>query len=188
MELVLKGGDHAKVAAATPDTPEEVWMLVGADVAELAVGSDDISGDEVVAGQAVAARQPADATTQGEASDASVSVSAAGGGEAEGLRLVVEFTPLDATLLLRGARGGFNPDALHPAQINHQATVAYAVARDVMATAAHRHQQTVGAGEVDRVDHVGDASAAGDEGGMLVDIGIPDLAGLIVAGIARTEQ
>ena len=31
---------------------------------------------------------------------------------------------------------------------------------DVMAAAAHRHQQTVGAGEVDRVDHVGDASAA----------------------------
>jgi hypothetical protein len=46
----------------------------------------------------------------------------------------------------------------------------------------------VGAGEVNRVDHVGDASAAGDERRPLVDIGIPDLAGRIVARIAGTEQ
>src|SRR6266487_6342309 len=46
----------------------------------------------------------------------------------------------------------------------------------------------VGAGKVDRVDHVGDASAAGDECGPLVDIAIPDLTGLIVACITGTEQ
>src|SRR5262249_40849800 len=140
------------------------------------------------AGQTVAARQPADATSQGEPSDARVSVSAADGGEAKGLRLVVEFPPSDATFSAGSAPGGVNPDALHPAQINHQAAVAYAVARDVMATAAHRHQQTVGVGKVDRVDHVRDASATGDERRPLVDIGIPDLAGLVVARIAGTEQ
>ena len=78
MELVLKGGDHAKVAAAAPDAPEEVLVLTGADVAELTVGGDDIGGDEVVAGQAVPARQPADAAPQGEAGDARVGVGAAG--------------------------------------------------------------------------------------------------------------
>ena len=114
MELVLKGGDHAEVAAAAPDAPEEVRVLTGADVAELAVGGDDIGGDEVVAGQAVLARQPADAAPQGEAGDARVGVGAAGGGQAEGLGLVVEFPPLDAALGPDGAPGGVNPDALHP--------------------------------------------------------------------------
>src|SRR6185295_104389 len=95
MELVLKGGDHAEVAAAAPNTPEEVRMLTGVDVAELAVGGDDIGGDEVIAGQAVPARQPADAATQGETGDARVGVGTAGSGQAESLRLVVEFTPLD---------------------------------------------------------------------------------------------
>jgi hypothetical protein len=188
MELVLKRSNNAEVAASASDAPEEVWVLAGADVAELAVSGDDIGGDEVVTGQAVLARQPADAAAQGEAGDTGVGVGAAGGGQAEGLRLVVEFPPLDAALSLDSAPGGVNPDTLHPGQVNHQAAIAYAVARDVMATAAHRHQQTVDAGEVDRIDHVGDASAAGDECRPLVDIGIPDLAGLIVARIAGTKQ
>jgi hypothetical protein len=156
-------------------------------VAELTIGGDDIGGDEVVAGQAVPARQPTDATPQGEAGDACVGVSATGGSQAEGLGLVVEFPPLNTALGLDGTLGGVNPDALHPAQVNHQAAVTHAVARDIMAATAHRHQQTVGASEVDGVDHVGDASAAGNERRPLVDIGIPHLTGLIVALVAGTE-
>src|SRR5712691_1391974 len=188
MELVLKGGDHAEVAAAAPDAPEEVWVLSGTDVAELTVGGDDIGGDEVVAGQAVLARQPADAATQGEAGDARIGVGAAGGSQAEGLGLVIEFPPFDAALGSDGAPDRVNTDALHPAEINHQATVTHAVARDVMATAAHRHQQTVGAGKIDRVNHVGEARTESDECRPLVDIVIPDLASLVVVRIAGTEQ
>src|SRR5215831_3810049 len=114
MELVLKGGDHAEVTAAAPDAPEEVRVLAGADVAELAISGDDIGGNEVVTGQTVPARQPADAAAQGEAGDAGVGVGAAGGGQAKGLGLVVEFPPLDTALGSDGAPGGVNPDALHP--------------------------------------------------------------------------
>ena len=38
MELVLEGGDHAKVPAATPHAPEEVGVLCGAGRQELPVG------------------------------------------------------------------------------------------------------------------------------------------------------
>src|SRR5262245_33196842 len=188
MELVLEGGNHAEVATATPEAPEEVRVLTGADVAELTSGGDDIGGDEVVAGQAIPARQPTDATPQGEAGDACVGVSATGGSQAEGLGLMIEFPPLNTALGPHGTPGGVNPDALHPGQVNHQAAITHAVTRDVVATAAYRHQQTVGAGEVDGVDHVGDASAAGNERRPLVDIGIPHLTGLIVALVAGTEQ
>ncbi len=65
---------------------------------------------------------------QGEAGDARVGVGAPRGGQAESLCLVVEFPSLDAALGPDGAPGGVNPDAIHPAQVNHQAAVAHAVA------------------------------------------------------------
>ena len=109
MELILKGSDHAEVTAATPEAPEEVRVLTGVDVAELAVGSNDISGNEVVAGQAILARQPADTAPQSEAGDTCIGVGAARSGQAEGLGLVIEFPPLDAALGPDGAPGGVNP-------------------------------------------------------------------------------
>src|SRR5215831_11335316 len=187
MQLVLEGGDHTEVTATTPEAPEEVRVLAGADVAELAVGGDDIGGNEVVAGQTVPARQPANATAQSEAGNAGVGIGTARRGEAESLGFMVEFTPLDAALGPYGTPAGVNPDALHPAQVNHQSVVTHAVARNVMAATPHRHQQLVGTGEIDGIDHVGDASAASNERWPLVDIGIPDLAGLVVARIAGTE-
>src|SRR2546426_145886 len=72
MELVRKGGDHAEVPAAAPEAPQEVRVLAGVDMAELAVSSDNIGGNQIVTGQAVLARQPADAAAQGEAGNARV--------------------------------------------------------------------------------------------------------------------
>src|SRR5262249_54732748 len=120
MQLVLEGGNHAEVAATTPEAPEEVRVLAGADVAELAVGGDEIGGNEVVAGQTVPARQPANTAPQGEAGNAGVGIGTAGGSQAESLGFMVEFTPLDAALSAHGTPAGVNPDALHPAQVNHQ--------------------------------------------------------------------
>src|SRR4030095_15279476 len=82
MQLVLKGGDHAEVAATTPEAPEEVRVLASADVAELAVGGDDIGGDEVVTGQTVPARQPADAAPPGAARNTGLRVVCTQGGQA----------------------------------------------------------------------------------------------------------
>ena len=57
----LEGGDDAEVAPAAPDAPEEVLVLCRADLAELAVGRDQIGRQEVVAGQAEATHQVAEA-------------------------------------------------------------------------------------------------------------------------------
>ena len=42
--------------------------------------------------------------------------------------------------------------------------------------------------EVDGGNHVGDSRAAGDERGMFVDAGIPDLTGAVVAAVARLKK
>ena len=63
MEPVDERGHDAEVAAAAADRPEEVRVLVGARPQQLAVGGDDVGGEQVVAGQAVLAVEPADAAT-----------------------------------------------------------------------------------------------------------------------------
>src|SRR5262249_58208045 len=54
--------------------------------------------------------------------------------------------------------------------------------------AARSHEQVVPAGEVDRLDDIGNASAADDEGGPAVDIAVPDASRMLVPVVARTDQ
>ena len=89
----LHRGDHTEVAAAAAQRPEQVGVLLGAGVHQPAVGGDDIRGDQTVAGQAVAAQQPADATAEGEPADPGGGDQPAGDRQAEGLGFVVEVGP-----------------------------------------------------------------------------------------------
>ena len=65
---------------------------------ETAVGGDDVRRDQVVAGKAVLALEPADAAAERQARDAGGRDGAAGGREAERLRLAVELAPRQARL------------------------------------------------------------------------------------------
>ena len=60
----------AEVAAAAAQAPEQLGVLVLAGVHELAVGGDDVGADQVVAGQADLAHEPADAAAEREPGDA----------------------------------------------------------------------------------------------------------------------
>lgn len=64
MQLVGEVGYDAKVAAAAAQPPEEVAILRVAGMEHTPAGSDDLSGHEVVATQAVFAAQPAEAATE----------------------------------------------------------------------------------------------------------------------------
>jgi hypothetical protein len=57
-----------------------------------------------------------------------------------------------------------------------------------VATAAHRDEQIVAAGELDGGDDIGHAGTAGDETRPSVDHAIPDLAGLLVAVLTGVQQ
>ena len=76
-------------------------------------------------------------------------------------------------------------DGAHLGEVDHQAVVAERPAGDVVAAAAHRDEDVVGAGEVDGGDHVGRVAAADDQAGVAVDRGVPDPAGGVVVGVAR---
>jgi hypothetical protein len=155
---------------------------------ELAVGRHDIDGYEVIGSQAILASQPADPATQGESRNAGIGACAPGGGQTERLGLVVEVHPLGPPFSTDGTPTGVDTHTTHLGQIDHEPPIAHRSARDVVATATDRHQEMVGAGEIDGMDHVGDPSAASDERGLAVDHAVPDGAGLIIACVARTEQ
>src|SRR6476661_4526193 len=106
MEPVLEGCDDPEVAAAAAQAPEQVGVLALARGQEAAVGGDDVRRDQVVAGKAVLALEPADAAAERQTRDAGARDGAAGGREAERLRLAVELAPRQARLRAHGARVG----------------------------------------------------------------------------------
>lgn len=163
-------------------------MLLGVGGDEGAVGGDDVGGEDVVAGEAVLPHQPAQAAAERQAADAGVGNGPAGRGEAERLGLVVELAPDQAALGLDRFCPGVNADALEAGQVDHQAAVAHGVAGRAVAAATHGDLQIVRAGEVDGVDHVRDAGAADDQAGPPVDHAVPDLAGVVVAVVARADD
>jgi hypothetical protein len=62
-------GGHPEVAATTPDRPEQVGMVLGVHLQQLAVGGDQLGGQQVVDGQAVLSDQVADPAAQGDPAD-----------------------------------------------------------------------------------------------------------------------
>lgn len=89
----VERGDHAEVPAAAAQPPEQVSVLVvgGEDLAPL--GRDDFGLDEVVAGEAELAREPAVAAAEREACDARRRHPASGDGKTVLLGGGVELAP-----------------------------------------------------------------------------------------------
>ena len=188
MQLVFERGDDAEVAAAAAQSPEQVRVIVGARGQEPAIGGDDVGGEQVVAGQAVLALQPADAAAEGEAGDAGRRHGAAGGGESEGLGLAVELSPGQARLGVRDPLHRIYPDAFHGRQVDDQSVVADRLSGNVVATAADRDGQTVLDAELECSHHVGHAGAPGDHRRPFVDHAVVDLAGRLVIRVGGADQ
>ena len=75
--------DGAEVAAAAAQRPEQLGVLVAGGADQLPVGGDELDGEEAVAGEAVAAAEPAEAAAERVADDADVGRGAGQRGEAE---------------------------------------------------------------------------------------------------------
>ena len=97
----------------SPQNRSAFSVLAGGQ--EAAVGGDDVGREQVVAGQAVLALQPADAAAEREPGDAGRRDRAAGRRQPERLRLAVELAPGQAGLGARDPAPGIDPHALHPA-------------------------------------------------------------------------
>src|SRR5207302_9243661 len=90
-----------------------------------AVGGEGTAGGEVAANGAVLAGEPAEPATERQPADTGIGDRAAGGGQAEGLRLAIEIGPGGAAFGPRRALRRIDAHAAHASQIDHQAALAH---------------------------------------------------------------
>jgi hypothetical protein len=188
VEAELERGDHAEVAAAASQRPEQVRVLVRGRPQPLAVGRHDIDGEQLVHREAVLAHQPTDATAKGEPGDSGVTHDSADGGQTVRLRLAVDVAPKRTTLHPGPAPGGIDSHTPHRREVDDDPVVAHGGARHVVASAANGDLQIVVAGETHGRDHVGGPDASGDQARAPVDGTVPDCTGAVVVGVIGTDQ
>src|SRR5205807_1789551 len=69
MEAELEARNDAEVAAAAAEPPEQLGVLLVARANDLARGSDQLGGGQIVASESVLGGEVADAAAEGEAGD-----------------------------------------------------------------------------------------------------------------------
>jgi hypothetical protein len=188
MQLELQRGDHAEVAAAPAQRPEQVLVLLLAGHQEAAVGGHHVGRDQVVAGQPEPAGQVADAAAQGEPAHAGCRDDATGRGQAERVGCGVEVTPGGAALGPRPLARRVDPDAAHAREVDDHAVVDRAEPRDAVGAAADGQIEVVLTGEVDRRDDVARVRRPDHGSRPAVDHRVVDLAGVLVARVVRGEH
>ena len=188
MQPVLQRGRDPEVPAAATQAPEQLGVLVLARVHELAVGGDDVGGEQVVAGQADLAHEPADAAAEREPGDPRAGHEPAGHRETERLGLVIEVRPGAAALGDGRAARRVDAHRGHARQVDDDAAVAGRVSGKRMPTAADGHDEVLAAREVDRPHDVGDAGALDDQRRPLVVRAVPDRPRLVVALVLGPDE
>jgi hypothetical protein len=113
MQAVLERRDDADVGSAAAHGPEQVGVLAGAGRAQSPVRCHDVDRQQIVAGEAVFAAQPAKAAAEREAGDAGGRDRTHRRGQAERLAVMVEFREREARLRARRAPRRVDAAALH---------------------------------------------------------------------------
>src|SRR5947199_9579215 len=113
MKLKLEVRDHAEIAAAAAQRPQEVGIHLLGGGNECAIRQNNIRLDQVVDGQAVLARQVAMPAAQGEAGNSGGGDDACGWRKPEGMGGVVEVTLRTAGADARCPTLRIDPNALH---------------------------------------------------------------------------
>ncbi len=181
VEVELERGHHAEVAAAALDRPKQIGVLRRAGRHQLPLGVDHVGRAEVVSGQPVLPAEPAEPAAQRQPGHAGGGVDPGGGGQSEGLGLVVQVPEGHAGVDPSPAAVGIDVDRAHPRQIDHHAPIADGAPRDVVTGALDRHQQAVFTAKAHRLHHVGDAAATHDQRRVAIDHRVPNGSGLIIS-------
>lgn len=106
--LDIKPGDDTKVAAATLQRPEQIFVLVLVGLHQRPIGQHDLIVDDAVAGPADLVSVEADTTGQQETGDTNGTDTAAGDTKAVGFKVCIDVGPalrdhdLDIGWALRG--------------------------------------------------------------------------------------
>ena len=188
MHAVFDRGDDAEISAAAAQAPQEVRVLLFRRAQEVAVRGDDVEGERIVAGEAEAPAEPAEAAAEREARGAGVRDDARGGRKSKRGAFMVELPEQGPAVHIGARRFRFDAHALHGLQVDDESAIAGRLARNAVAAGADRGEQLVLAREVDGAPHVGRPRATGDQRGLLVEHPVPHAAARVIGRIALEQE
>ena len=147
--------DDTEVAAAAPDRPVEIRVLLGARAHLLAACQHELRLEQVVDREPALAGQVADAAAEGEAADPGGRDDPAGRREPVLVRHPIDFAPGAAAANPDGACLRIDVDVLQRREVDHDPVVARPQPGAIVAAAADGEEQVVVACERDGPGHVG---------------------------------
>ncbi|HUG46218.1 MAG TPA: hypothetical protein VMK31_06885 [Sphingomicrobium sp.] len=188
MEGELELGDDPEIAAASAKRPEEIRMLIRAGPHHRPVREHDLCAHKAVDGQPAFPRQKPGSATERQAAQAGCGVHPRGRRKSVGLRLAVKIAKQGTASDNRFSFLWIDPHRLNGREVNQQAIINHGVARDAVPAAADGERQVVFAGEVQRFDDIGNVLAESYCCRSAINHAVPDLAGLVIAGVAALDQ
>ncbi len=165
----LERGDHAEVAAAATQRPQEVQVAIRPGDDLLAGGGDELGADQVVAGEPLDPRQPADPAAEGEPADAGVPERAADDGEVMRPGRRVDVLPERSTRDTHDPLHRVDADLAPVAHVDDEGAIGHRMAGHAVPTAPHRDRQAEVGGRHDGGDHVVVRTDPDDHSGPSLD-------------------
>ena len=163
-------------------------MFLFAGLDDGAVGQDDLGRDQVVAGQAVAAGEVADAPAQSQPGDPGRADDAAGRRQAEGAGGLVEDLPRAATAGPHRAIIPVDHHVLHQVEVDHDAAVIGPESRGTVAASPDRHVDAFFPDDRQDTNHVCGVETPHHRSGAPVDHAVVDPAGVVVVGMGGAND
>jgi hypothetical protein len=188
VSLEFETSNNAEISTSTSYRPEQVIVLRNARGQHSSIGHYYLRRQQIVDRHSVLTNQPADPTSERQATNTGLRHYAARHREAEDVRFSIEVTKSGSALYSNSARPTIHENGSHAGQIDDQPVVAEPTTAYVVPAATNRRRQIVRASEIDRGNHVSNAGALSDHPRMFADTSIPDLTGLVVADIRWLEN
>ncbi|CAH0322422.1 hypothetical protein SRABI128_04958 [Microbacterium sp. Bi128] len=187
MQAERKRGGDAEVPAAAVQGPEEFGILLGAGPHLLAGGRDQIHGDEVVAGEAEGALEPAGPAPERETREPGRGDPPACDGEAVFLGGAVKLAAGEARAHRGSAGLRVHPDGLHRTNVDHEAAVVHGHAGYGMAAGPDGDFEAVCPRVRQRLGHPYRVGARGNDGRMAVDHRVEESSCFVVLRVTRPD-
>jgi hypothetical protein len=153
----------------------------------VAVGGDQIDGEEVIAGQPVLSHQPAEPATEGKSSDAGRGNQPPRCCQTEDAGLTVKLAPRHPSLGPDDTPCRVDENTFHGGEVDDHAAVDERSPRNIVATAPDSHKDAMRAGKVDGIDDVGNPGTLNDQCRVFVDQRVVVPSRHIVVRITRAQ-